>query len=145
MNQETAMTAPATVRYFVGDLCYTMDDAWYEVCNITSYDNSEHEYELEDGRKFILFSTMYGDGTYNDDNGNPYSVDSGTIGAIKVDDIVDTDGLESAIKNGLGHIHEFPTEITGDDCFYSEGWISIHNVTINTGNEGYDDGDEDEA
>ena len=127
---ETPMTAP--VRYFLGDLCYVLHDVWDEVCDITDLDNDEWEYELKDGRKFILFSTAFGDGQYNDLDGNPYSVDSGTIGAIKVDDIVDTTGLSNALGLGLGHIHEFPAEIEGFDCCYDEGVINIYSVSIDT-------------
>ncbi len=147
MKKEIAMATPSTVRYYVGDLCYVVHDAWSEVCDLTVFDNSKFEYELSDGRKYFLFSTKYGDGTYNDRDGNPYSVDSGTIGAIKVDDIVDVDGpegLERAIQNGLGHILEFPEEISGMDCYYQDGVIGIYNVEIDTAND-YDlDDEEDE-
>jgi len=137
-----SVTAPSPVRYYVGDLCYVMHDAWDEVCSICCIDNEDWEYELEDGRKFILFSTAYGDGQYNDQNGNPYAVDSGTIGAIAVDDIMDPE-FESAIKNGLGHIHEFPAEIEGYDCFYDKGTIGIYSVYIDTAGDLDCDDDED--
>ena len=55
-TNQTAVT-PAPVKYYIGDLCYVMHDAWDEVCGLTPFDNSEHEFELEDGRKFILFNT----------------------------------------------------------------------------------------
>jgi len=141
-NSQTTMETTTTTKYYVGDLCYVMGEAWAEVCSIADLDNDEWEYELEDGRKFILFSTAYGDGQYNDQNGNPYSVDSGTIGAIKVDDILDLKGLARAKEMGLGHIHEFPAEIEGYDCSYDEGAISIYSVYIDTA--GNDDWDEEE-
>jgi hypothetical protein len=87
---------------------------------------------LEDGRKFILFSTAYGDGSYNDFAGNSYGVDSGTIGAIKVEDIRDLEGFTGTVKNGAGHVHEFPAEINGDDCYYEDGMIGIYMVEIDT-------------
>jgi hypothetical protein len=145
MKKETAMTAPATARFYVGDLCYVMKDAWDEVCNLTVFDNTKFEYELSDGRKYILFGTAYGDGTYNDRDGYPYSVDSGTIGAIKVDDIIDTEGLERTIQHGLGKIHEFPEEISEMDCYYQDGVIGIYNVEIDTaGDYDLDDEEDDE-
>jgi hypothetical protein len=130
MMNETPMTAP--VRYYVGDLCYVMHDVWDEVCNISFEPDFDGEGELEDGRKFILFSTAYGDGVYNDSEGNPYSVDSGTIGAIKVDDIRDPE-FARIVENGLGHVHEFPAEIDGMDCYYEDGTIRIYTVAIDTG------------
>jgi hypothetical protein len=131
-NETTPVTAPSPVRYYVGDLCYVMHDVWNEVCDLVPYDNSEHEFELEDGRKFILFGTAYGDGSYTDLAGNSYGVDSGTIGAIKVDDIRDLEGFDSTVKNGSGHVHEFPAEICDYDCFYDEGVIGIYSVQIDT-------------
>ena len=139
---ETTLMKDTTVQYYVGDLCYVMHDAWDEVCGLVPFDNSEHEFELEDGRKFILFSTAYGDGTHFDRKGKSYGVDSGTIGAIKVDDIRDPE-FASIVENGLGHIHEFPAEIGGLDCIYESGWITIFDVVIDTTNENEEWGDYD--
>ena len=77
-------------KYYVGDLCYVMDnDEWDQVCSIIIQGNKvfDGEFELKDGRKFAIYSTAYGDGLYNDYYGNEYSVDSGSIGCIKVEDI----------------------------------------------------------
>ena len=130
---------PTPVRYYVGDLCYVMHDEWGEVCNMASFDNEDGaEYQLEDGRKFFLYTTAYGDGQYNDEEGLPYSVDSGTIGAIKVDDIRDPN-LAHAIEQGLGHIHEFPAEIDGMDCYVEGenlGILNFYTVQIDTEGDG---------
>jgi hypothetical protein len=142
MKNEKNLVNP--VRYYVGDLCYVMHDEWDEVCDLTPYDNSEHEFELGDGRKFILFSTAHGDGTYNDQEGKPYCVDSGTIGAIKLSDILDP-GSEDIINAGLGHVHEFPAEIDGFDCYYDEGVINIYSVSIDTAADWDSEYDEEEA
>ena len=124
-----------TIKYYVGDLCYVMHEEWNEVCGMTSLDNEDDaEYQLEDGRKFFLFSTAYGDGQYDDTDGNPYSVDSGTIGAIKVDDIRDPE-FARIVEEGLGHIHEFPAEIDGMDCYAegeSFGILNFYTVQIDT-------------
>jgi len=122
-----------TVKYYVGDLCYVMHDCWDEVCGVSNLDNEDWDYELEDGRKFFLFSTTFGDGQYNDFEGNPYSVDSGTIGAIKVDDIRDLEGLAKAKEMGLGHIHDFPDDFAWYDCSFNNGLINMYNVSIDTG------------
>ena len=134
---------PTPVLYYVGDLCYVLHDAWMEVCGLTPFDNSEHEFELEDGRKFILFSTAYGDGTYFDREGKSYGVDSGTIGAIKVDDIRDPE-FARIVEQGLGQVHEFPAEIDGLDCFYEGGTIGIYRVEIDTAvnDDFFQDGEE---
>jgi hypothetical protein len=143
INQMTTMPATEPVRYWVGDLCYVLHGAvWNEVCDQTPFDNSTFEFELSDGRKYLLFSTAYGDGTYNDQYGNPYSVDSGTIGAILLDDINDPE-LERVLENGLGNVYEFPGVLDEFDCAYEDGLIQIGHVQIATGDEFEDDDEED--
>lgn len=131
------------VQYYIGDLCYVMHDAWDEVCSLTfplgSDEEVNGELELSDGRKIVIFSTAYGDGEYFDQEGNAYGVDSGTIGAIKVDDIRDTNAhLEG------GNIHEFAAEIDGNDCWSENGELGFYKVVINTGDSDEDDHFEDD-
>ena len=142
---EKLTTAPTPVRYYVGDLCYVMHDCWEEVCNVSFDPDFGGEGELDDGRKFLLFNTAYGDGQYNDLDGNPYAVDSGSIGAIRVDDIRDVSGLASTIEGGYGHIFDFPAEIDGMDCYEEDGVIHIYTVKIDTAGEveEYDEFEED--
>jgi len=128
---ETEMTNTLPVRYYIGDLCYVMHDAWDEVCSLVPYDNSSHEFILADGRKFFMFGTAYGDGVYEDSYGNEYSVDSGTIGAIRVDDIRDPDFSE-VVDMGLGHILKLPAELQEFECSYENGVIYLGHVMIDT-------------
>ena len=132
--------------YYVGDLCYVMLGEWDEIVIQTVYDNSKLSYQLADGRQYFMVSTMYGDGTYNDFDGNPYSVDSGTIGAIKVSDIRNLDALNATLESGLGHIHTFDYTLRDNDCDYFEGKINIGGVMIDTDDleEGYDYEEDDE-
>ena len=75
--------------YYIGDLCYVMDNEWDDVCSKIIVDNTvvEGEFALDDGRVFANFSTAYGDGVYADYQDKNYAVDSGNIGCIKIDDI----------------------------------------------------------
>jgi hypothetical protein len=76
--------------YYIGDLCYVMDDAeWLEVCDLTIQGSRviDGEFQLKDGRRFAMYGTAYGDGTYYDQYGHSYSVDSGSIGCIRMADI----------------------------------------------------------
>ena len=136
--------------YYVGDLCYVMTNEWDEICELAVFDNFQSVFTLEDGRKYIQLSTAFGDGTYNDLDGNPYSVDSGTIGAVHVNNITDTEALNEALGNGLGHLHTFDTELTEDNCEYDNMVLYIGGVTIDTDygpesdNEEFDVMDEDE-
>jgi hypothetical protein len=164
MKKETAMATPAPVRYYVGDLCYVLTrDEWDTVCNTMDFNTDQNAYSEDDGydcegcldpelfdwdnlgaeRPYFIFNTAYGDGRYNDRDGNPYSVDSGTIGAIRVDYILDKELLERAVSNGLGHIHEFDSEFGSGSCFYENGLIGFENVEIDTAGD-YDIDEEEE-
>lgn len=123
-----------TRTYFVGDLCYVLNhDEWHTVCMLDSFypnqdpddfdpqgylDAEETSWEDEyAGRPFYLLKTAFGDGCYLGSDGKHYSVDSGTIGCIAVDDIVEQGKLKEALEKGLGHLHEWD-EFTISSCGY---------------------------
>jgi len=128
------MTIAPTV-YYVGDLCYVMSNEWEDICDLAVFDNTEVDFTLEDGRKYIQLSTAFGDGSYNDLNGKPYSVDSGTIGAINVNDITDTEALNQALSDGLGHLYEFEEELDEYNCTNDEGVLTFGHIIIDTNND----------
>jgi len=128
--------------YYVGDLCYVMsNEEWDEVCSLTIIDNKciEGEFTLKDGRRFAMYGTEWGDGVYRDFAGNEYSVDSGTIGCIKWQDIKELK-YEHIIK--LGVVHEFNTDfVTGGGRGQEdwEGTIQFGRIVIETNsNEEWD-------
>ncbi len=73
-------TMPAG-RYWVGDLCYVLREEWHKV------PFGDGIYRLADGRRIAKFTTGHGDGVYDDDQGNEYGVDSGSLGCILAADI----------------------------------------------------------
>lgn len=143
------MTFPAG-RYYVGDLCYVIrNENWNEVCNVVIDGNDllEGEFALADGRRFAMYNTAYGDGTYRDAQGRSYSVDAGSIGCIRIEDIPDLDD-ESLFIDG-GQVIEFPREF---HTSRTGGTIYFGDVEIQTGDSDYDDegddyyeGDDDNA
>ena len=115
--------------YYVGDLCYVLHDVWNEVCDIifASNDMCEGEHTLKDGRKFVIFSTRWGDGTYRDDYQNLYDVDAGIIGCILLSDIrqISEDWWTNDPNNG--NIIEFNTDFhaSSDGSVLTFGHIMI--------------------
>jgi hypothetical protein len=103
-------------KYYIGDLCYVMDETeWDEFCGLTiDYEKhtcNEGEFTFKDGRRFAVYNTKFGDGLYFDQFDREYSVDAGSIGCFKVEDIrADKyDDIET-----LGNIVEFGSEfVTG--------------------------------
>lgn len=123
-------------RYYIGDLCYVMDSRWQALCRIfIDRDDRvlEGEFNTDDGLRFATFSTAYGDGHYRASNGARLSVDSGSIGCVRVDDIrpCDCDGV------ALGTVVEFPEpfRVSTD----GRGRLTFGYVTVNTAEDDADD------
>jgi len=94
-------------RYYIGDLCYVINDAWGEICDLTfPFSGSKGvdypswiqsiqlsgKLKLADNRNISIYGTAHGDGSYpiKSPAGNrvgSIDVDSGSIGCIKVDSI----------------------------------------------------------
>lgn len=116
-------------QYWVGDLCYVMHDVWDEVCRLVfptpTSKRVKGVFTLKDGRKFALYSTAFGDGEYDDNKGNIYGVDSGSIGCILLRDIAE-DQLDNLDQ---GCLHAFDTEVqSGEMC----GTIFFNALCIDT-------------
>ena len=134
-------------KYYIGDLCYVMaDDEWKEICSIIIQGNKffDGEFELKDGRKFAIYSTSWGDGEYNDYYGNSYSVDSGTIGCIKLEDIKYVDNYDQFLD--LGAIVDFETDFVTGGGRGTKDWdgiIQFGRIAIETDPEYNEDSDEE--
>jgi hypothetical protein len=79
--------------YYIGDLCYVLNDKdWSELCSISESNNKvlDGEFQLGDGRRFAIYRTAHGGGTYQDNTGREYWVESGTIGCILLSEISNT-------------------------------------------------------
>ena len=124
------MTMPAG-KYYVGDLCYVMHDAWTEVCRLFFPPDSppkgvEGEFTLADGRRFASFATAYGDGEYRSSINTLHSVDSGSIGCILLSDIRDNQYTLERLQE-LGAIIDFeaPFEVEADYGLLKFGHVLI--------------------
>jgi hypothetical protein len=114
--------------YYIGDLCYVMHGEWNEVCNLTIVGNKvlDGEFNLADGRRFATFTTQWGDGTYQDQQGREYSVDAGLIGCIALENI-DLTNPDNSVTGG--QIVEF---VQAFSTWSAGGEIRIGNVLIDT-------------
>jgi len=113
-------------KYWIGDLCYVLDEVWDDVCKFICSDTPDGEFTLPDGRKFASYGTAYGDGSYESNIGTLHPVDSGTIGCIKVEDLGGTDDER---LNSLGAIVEFSKPFKTAD---EDGVITFGHVEIDT-------------
>lgn len=128
--------------YFVGDLCYVMHDEWTEVCDLLFANRDDHgcnegEFTLKDGRRFVCFNTAYGDGIYGSNNGTSHSVDSGSIGCIRIEDIRDP-AANNAYMRGLGAIITFDTDfdVSTDGSTLTFGSMEVYTGDVEDEDEG---------
>mgnify|MGYP006268650629 CR=1 FL=1 len=125
-------------KYWIGDLCYVLEKDWDEVCSLLFSKKNEMksgEFELSNGVKFALYGTAWGDGMYQDQNGNSYGVDAGVIGCVKVEDLLRIGESTSS----LGNIHDFKEDFTTG---YDEGTIYFGDIRIDT-DPSYEDEEDD--
>ena len=124
-------------RYYIGDLCYVIEE-WNDVCLIIQGDKCvDGEFTLPDGRRFANYGTAYGDGRYHSNIGTEHPVDSGRIGCLKVEDIT-KDVLDAT---DVGAVVDFASDFeTGVD----DGVISFGHVEISTDPDRDDDYEDDE-
>lgn len=121
-------------KYYIGDLCYVMHPEWDEFCSLTieGHRVKDGEFNLKDGRRFATFTTRWGDGVYQDEQGNNYPVDAGLIGCIRVEDI----DLSELSNIDSGRVVEFDKEF----CVFSTGGvIRFGNIVIDTDPADYDE------
>ena len=113
--------------YYIGDLCYVLSDRWDEFCSLTCAGSQvlDGEFNLADGTRFATFTTRWGDGRYQDQQGCDYPVDAGLIGCVRVQDITATElsGLAS------GRVIEFAQAFAPGS---EQGVISFGTVEIDT-------------
>ena len=131
-------------KYWIGDLCYVIrDEMWDFVCsNIEWSDGTNRELVLPDGVRIALYGTQWGDGGYDDNVGNSYGVDSGTIGIMPYDEVIQRRVDETyGHYSEVGHVHEFKTAFNTSAY---RGMISFGDIQINTDYEGCEEDEEDE-
>ena len=131
-------------RYYIGDLCYVMGDHWNEICDLTIDEKSgtvkNGVFTMKNGIIFAMYHTVYGDGTYRDYEGREYLVDSGSIGAVLINDL-DPDVLKNVVEiKGNGHIIRFPEDFRS---YMFEGEISFGRIYIQTDISDHEDCDND--
>lgn len=116
--------------YFVGDLCYVLGDSWDEFCNLTLTKDGVREggTVFSDGREMCSFTTLYGDGVYQDAEGRDYPVDAGLLGCIKLENM----DLEYDEICDSGQIIVFKNQFI---CERVDGMIYFGKIAIQTDSE----------
>ena len=103
--------------YYVGDLCYALeDDLYHDIFGEKGY--ASGLYEDENKKEFFLVSgTAFGDGEYVDTLGRTYGVDAGIIGICPID-------LAKKGTDG-GQVIEFDG---ATECYFRGGMFSFRPI-----------------
>ena len=137
-------------RYFVGDPVYLAgsggQDAWDDLCEKINADGERDKRSViggvtMNGVPVIVADTAYGDGTFYDEKGNAYSVDSGLLSVIPVEMAEHLRVPESELKDS-GRIVDVPAPVKMSYDDFDEGTIRIGGIEIITG-DGADDSNDD--
>lgn len=79
--------------YCIGDLCYLFEgEEWSQLLRV-SVEKDDGDFIMSasvDGMDILALGTEHGDGIYEDNYGNSYGVDSGTLGIVPTE-LVDPD------------------------------------------------------
>lgn len=126
--------------YYIGDLCYVLNNSWDEFCELTIRDNEclSGGFRFADGREFVSFTTKYGDGTYTDKEGFKYPVDAGLIGCVRVEDMdinIDKVGDSGQIRV---FTKPFVCERVDDILYFGKVAIDLDPCDVEEDEEEYD-------
>jgi len=132
--------------YYVGDLCYVLGDSrWDEVCAeiIVGSQCLDGVFELADGVQFAMFSTAWGDGEYQDQEGHSYSVDAGSIGCV----LTTAAGVDLDRADKLGQIvtFEYPFNVYSRGGKIVIGHLEIDTDPVYEEEDDYYEDEEEEA
>lgn len=122
-------------KYYIGDPCYVISNKnWDKLIEETNHFANE-EFKFK-GKTCFAAGTAFGDGTYYDEEGREYCVDSGLIGVIPFEILdINTEGRG-------GQIVEFEEDFLAS---VENGTFRFGNITIVTDDscDNCDDDDED--
>jgi len=120
LGEARERTFPAG-KYYIGDLCYVLDDEIYDavVCNGGDgfFNNGKHTAGH--------FSTAIGDGSYEGTNGKTYNVDAGIIGIVPAE--LMKDAMDKEAWGVLTFHNEFKFGCTHDATFYVKDEVNPAN------------------
>lgn len=108
--------------YYVGDPCYVLSDKdWQKILGDDGFSQLK-------GHEIFFAGTNSGDGTYLDNLGNEYGVDTGCIGILPVE-VCLKGRLKDITKRNLGQVHVFDSEF---EVYVSGGNFTFGDIEIIT-------------
>jgi hypothetical protein len=110
--------------YWIGDLRYALsDDEWCDVQHVIE-SNRFGEHTLPNGKRYAIYSTVFGEGVFCDDFDREYYSCTGTIGCVALQNHV--------ASSTFGHVLKFKYDFQTGYLDDAECIIFFGNVEINT-------------
>lgn len=126
-------------KYYIGDPCYIFEKLWVDVLKTTNF-FTDGEHNLF-GKTVFGGATAYGDGSYKDNYGRNYDVDSGLLAIIPAALIAKDKKVtrKQVDKEDGMHIVEMKEDFT---CDVNNGVFRFGDIVIDTlhlDDDGHDD------
>lgn len=117
-------------KYYIGDPCYVIsDDNWSAFCDklfsLSQLNDSAGGNFDFFGSSVFAASTMWGDGEYEDQDGNSYGVDAGLLGCVPFELSKLSEEMASHLGRVITFDQPFTVERNASGTFYF-GHIVIH-------------------
>lgn len=125
-DKRTVVMPPG--EYYIGDLCYALDDAIYDNVFGNQGGYADGLYKKNNSTDaFFVAATAFGDGCYYGCDENPFYVDAGIIGImskslLKKPSKKDANNLLASKVGDGGHFYTFDNPVT---CDFYEGRFSF--------------------
>lgn len=103
-KQRLKETVKSDRGFYIGDICYVLSTRDYHRIWGDRKRFSDGKVDIPGGLSFSVASTNFGDGLYEDEEGNLYPVDAAVIGIVPLELVAKEDGLK------FGRVVETPGE-----------------------------------
>ena len=116
-------------KYYIGDPSYVFRKSWDEVLKKTDYFSDSETVVF--GKRIVGGSTAYGDGSYKDNYGRSYAVDSGTIAILPVSLLLKDKEMRPKEIEADNDMHIVKME-KDFDAIAEDGIFTFGDIVINT-------------
>lgn len=138
--------------YFLGDPCYVIEDQFWEplLMSCSVFEKPQGFFFDHAGQQINVtaLGTFYGDGTYSDQTGCEYPVDSGLIGLVPMSYVIESSKFKVSEYLGdcIDHLHSIGRVVRFDQVteVYDEGGaLNFGGIVIDTDHVEDDEYDDD--
>ena len=93
-KQKLSVTVKSDKGFYIGDICYVLSTRDYHRIWGDQKRFSDGKVDIPGGLSFAVAGTNFGDGLYEDEDGNLYPVDAAVIGIVPLELVAKEDGLK---------------------------------------------------